>query len=130
MKKLSIIFLSAFFLNLIWENLHYLLYTHYKGGEITQFILMRASVFDAILITLILIPFIYLNVLKNKTWLIVLIGIIIAVLNEWYGLSTSRWAYNSLMPILPIIKTGLTPTIQLGILGYLSYKIEPYISAS
>jgi hypothetical protein len=128
MKKLITIFFLAFVLNLLWENLHSFLYSNYKGGEITEFILMRASLFDAVVITLILMPFIYLPILKNKNWLIMFIGIVIAVFNEWYGLSTSRWVYSSLMPILPIVNVGLTPTLQLGLLGYLVFKIQAYIS--
>lgn len=124
MKRLITIFLLAFVLNLLWENLHSVLYSNYKGGEITEFILARASLFDAFLITLILIPFVYLIALKNKSWLIIVVGTIIAVINEWYGLSTSRWMYNSLMPILPIINVGLSPTLQLGLLGYISFKIQ------
>ncbi len=127
MKKFANIFLLAFVLNLLWENLHVFLYSNYKGGAITEFILVRASLFDAFLITLILIQFIYLESLKNKSWLIVVVGAVIAVLNEWYGLGTNRWMYNALMPILPIIHVGLTPTLQLGLLGYTTFKIQNYI---
>ena len=126
MKKLIIIFFSAFVLNLLWENLHSFLYLNYKGGQITEFILVRASLFDAVLITLILLPFIYLSVLKNKNWLIIVIGTIIAILNEWYGLSTGRWVYSSIMPIIPIVNVGLSPILQLGVLSYVSYKIQDY----
>lgn len=90
----------------------------------TEFILVRASLFDALLITIISIPFAYFVFLKNKQWAILVIGVIVAIGNEWYGLSTGRWAYNELMPIIPIIKTGITPTIQLGLLGYVSVKIK------
>lgn len=128
MKRVGIIFLFAFVLNLIWENLHSFLYSNYMGGRITEFILIRASLFDAVIITIIFIPFLYLPILKNKNWLIIVVGIVIAVLNEWYGLSTGRWEYNQLMPIIPIIKTGLTPTLQLGVLGYLSCVFEKYIT--
>lgn len=93
------------------------------GGEITEFILIRASLFDALLITIILLPFIFFDKLKNKSWLIIIIGVIIAILNEWYGLGTGRWMYNSFMPILPIINVGLTPVLQLGILGYVSFRL-------
>jgi hypothetical protein len=58
--------------------------------------------------------------------MIIVIGMIVAVLNERYGLSTGRWTYDDLMPIIPIIKTGLTPTLQLGIFGYVAYKISEY----
>ncbi len=94
------------------------------GGPITEFVLIRASLFDALIITVILFLFLSISKLKDKSWLIIIIGIIIAILNEWYGLSTGRWMYNELMPIIPIIKTGLTPTIQLGILGYVVYKLK------
>jgi voltage-gated potassium channel Kch len=122
-KKAIIIFVLALVLNILWENLHSFLYDNYMGGKITEFILIRAALFDALLITIILLPFVFLNILKNKSWLIIIIGIIIAIFNEWYGLSTGRWAYNSLMPILPIIKVGLTPTLQLGVLGYITHKL-------
>lgn len=128
MKRIIAVFMSAFILNLFWENLHSFLYSNYMGGNITEFILIRASLFDALLITVIVLPFIYWSALKHKNWLIVLIGIIVAILNEWYGLGTDRWSYNSFMPILPILKVGLTPTLQLGVLGYLSYKLQRYIN--
>lgn len=128
MKKLGIIFLLAFILNVFWENLHSFLYSNYMGGKITEFILIRASLFDAIMITMILLPFVFLNSFKNSKLLIIFFGIVIAIFNEWYGLSTGRWAYNSLMPILPIIKVGLTPVLQLGVLGYISYLLEEHIS--
>lgn len=123
MKKIGSIFILAFILNVLWENLHSFLYSNYMGGEITEFILIRASLFDALLIAIISLPFIFFDKLKNKSWLIIIIGVIIAILNEWYGLGTARWVYNSFMPILPIINVGLTPAIQLGILGYVSFRL-------
>ena len=124
MKKITLIFIISFALNVIWENLHSILYSNYMGGEITEFILIKASLFDAILITLISLPFLYINWFKDKIWIMVLLATIIAIINEWYGLGTARWAYNELMPIIPILNTGITPTIQLGLLAYSSFKIE------
>jgi len=124
MKKVGIVFILAFLLNVVWENLHAVLYTSYKGGEITQFILIRASLFDAVVITCFLLPFLFLPFLKNKLWLILLIGTLIAVINEWYGLTTSRWAYNSFMPIVPFFEVGLTPMFQLGLLGCLVMVVQ------
>lgn len=128
MKRLVTVFISAFVLNIFWENLHSFLYNNYMGGKITEFILIRASLFDAILITTVVLPFIFISSLKDKSWLIIVIGIVVAIFNEWYGLSTGRWAYNSLMPIVPILKVGLTPMLQLGVLGYLSYKFQEHIN--
>ena len=118
--------MAAFILNLIWENLHSLLYSGYQGEEITESILITASLLDALMITIISLPFLYFIVLRNKYWLVFIIGIIVAIPSEWYFLNTGRWAYNELMPIIPIIKTGLTPTIQLGLLGYITIKIQKY----
>ena len=120
MKRLLTIFLISFLLNFVWENLHSLLYASYMGGDITQFILFHASLGDAVMITIICIPFVYLPSFKKYSWTIVPIGLIIAVSIEWAALSVGRWSYNEFMPIIPILNIGLTPTIQLALLGYLS----------
>lgn len=122
LKKIFLIFLLSFILNLIWENLHSYLYVGYMGGEITEFILLRASVADAVFITLISLPFVFIPSLKRKSRLIIFIGVLLAVFIELWALNTERWAYNEYMPIIPILGVGLTPTIQLGLLGYFSYR--------
>ena len=121
MKKIFFIFLLSFSFNLIWENLHFYLYAGYMGGTITEAILLRASVVDAIIITFLSFPFVFIAKLRNKNWIIIFIGIAVAILIEWHALRTERWVYNEYMPIIPILSVGLTPTIQLGLLGYLSY---------
>lgn len=123
MNKYFLIFILAFLLNAIWENVHSFLYDNYMGGKITEFILLRASIVDAIIITILCFPFLKFLSLKNKSWLIVFFGIFIAILIELFALSTGRWAYNEYMPIIPVLRVGLTPTIQLGFLGYLSYLL-------
>lgn len=128
MKKIIFIFFVAFILNLIWENLHSVLYDNYKGGEITQFILFRATLSDAIYIIFMTLPFIIFPNLKNKAWLIIILGFIISISIEYYALGTGRWAYNSLMPLVPFLQIGLTPTIQLGLLGYLSFLLTEKLS--
>jgi 1,4-dihydroxy-2-naphthoate octaprenyltransferase len=119
MKKVAYIFGLAFILNFIWENLHAFLYANYQGGAITEMILLRASFVDAIFITVVGTAFIKLKFFKERTWLVLLIGIIAAAGQEMYALASGRWAYNSLMPIIPILNVGLTPTIQLGLLAYI-----------
>jgi len=123
-QRLARVFFIAFLLNLLWENLHSVLYVSYKGGPITEFVLTRASLFDACVITLLLVPFFYVPYLRKTTWLIFVLGTVIAVVNEWYGLSTGRWLYTTLMPIIPMLHVGLTPAIQLGLLGYTTYKLS------
>lgn len=126
MKKILPLFFIAFILNIIWENLHFVFYDNYMSGEITKLILLRASFWDAIIILLISLPFIFYSPLKNKSWLIVIIGVMISLGIEYWALETHRWAYNSLMPIIPFLNAGLTPTIQLGLLGYIAFKITEY----
>jgi hypothetical protein len=128
-KKISFIFVVALVLNFIWENMHAPLYGAYQGGQITEFILLRASLFDAFLISIILLPVIFSPSLKNKSVFIVVVGVIIATINEWYGLSTARWTYNGMMPIVPLLHIGLSPFVQLGVLGYVTYKIYLFVHA-
>ena len=123
LKKLVTIFILAFIFNLIWENLHANLYVHYKSGTITQAILIHAALFDAIFTTIISGPFIFSKYFSRHLWYILIIGIVYAIILERWALATNRWSYNDLMPIIPILKTGLTPTLQLGLLSLLVLKI-------
>ncbi len=123
MKRLIFIFIIAFVLNFVWENLHVVFYNNYLGGEITKFILFQASIVDAFIITLVSLPFLYIKYFENKTWLIIIFGMIISICIEWFALSINWWQYSPNMPIVPILKIGITPMIQLGLLGYISYKI-------
>ncbi len=122
-KKLLLIFVYAFSLNWIWENLHSYLYAHYQNGEITQRVLSRAALFDAILITVLGFLFVRITYFRNRKWYALVFGFIVAILIELYALKTGRWAYNEYMPLIPILETGLTPSIQLGMLSYLIFNI-------
>jgi len=122
MKKWILVFILAFGFNLIWEELHKFLYIHYQGKEISQLVLIKAAFVDGVII-LGLILLIHLINLSKKPWLIVIFGIIISVLIEKWALVTGRWEYNNLMPIIPVLKVGLTPIIQLGLLGYLIHRL-------
>jgi len=123
MKKLFIIFLISFLLNWIWETLHSNLYIYHQGREITQQILLRATLFDAVFITLMSILFIRVIYFKERQWYAIVFGLIVAILIEVYALGANRWEYSQFMPIIPLINTGLTPTIQLGLLSYITYKL-------
>ena len=94
------------------------------GGKISEFVLFHASLGDAVIITVVAIPFVLLSKLGKYTWLVIPIHITISISIELYALEAGRWAYNSYMPIIPYLNIGLTPTIQLGILGYVSLKME------
>lgn len=127
-RQLVYIFIIAFVLNFVWEQFHSLLYVHYKGGLITEYILFRAALFDATIITILAYPFLKFTVFKDKLWLLALIAVVYAIGLEMWAIGIGQWAYKDSMPIIPIIKTGLTPTIQLGLLAYIAVKSSLYIS--
>lgn len=122
MRRISSLFLVSLILNLLWENAHAALYVHYQGGAITEYILLRAALVDAIIITVLVIPFLSVHTLRTRPWVLIPLGIVVSVLIEWWALGSGRWAYTAGMPIIPLLGVGLTPTIQLGILGYCAYK--------
>lgn len=121
-KKLAPIFIISFLLNLAWENLHSFLYFHPDGQIMTQSMLLRATLFDAIFITLLAVLFIKISYFRERKWYALMFGIVAAIILETYALNSGRWAYNELMPIIPLLNTGLTPTMQLGILSYIIFK--------
>jgi len=120
-KKLAWGFGLALALNWGWEAAHSRLYAHYQGGAITALILLRAAVVDAAIILALF--FIAQQRKLNRTIVVVGGGLIVAVGLELWALQTGRWAYNALMPIIPLLKTGLTPTLQLALTGYITRKI-------
>lgn len=121
-KKLLLIFLTAFGLNFLWESLHSHLYVHYQGSAITQMILLRAALVDATFITALAILFIKIGYFRRRKWWALVIGFVAAALLERFALAHGRWAYNDLMPIIPLLRTGLTPTIQLGLISYCIFR--------
>ena len=102
---------------------HLVLYLNYQGQEITNLILVRAALFDAIFTTILALPFIFISFFRQRLWLAPILATLFAISLELFALQTGRWAYAAAMPIIPIINTGLTPTIQLGILAFISFKV-------
>ncbi len=121
MKKIILVYVLALIMSWIWEILHSVLYLSYQGGLITNFILLRASLIDATIVSVLVL--ISQKLRRHKTLFIIAGGLVIAVVIEIWALQTNRWTYSSLMPIIPIIKTGLTPTIQLAITSYIVEQI-------
>lgn len=121
LKKLLFVFFIAFILNLAWEFAHSVLYASYQGGEITNFILFRAAVWDAVIIS-VLVFSAYASK-TNKTAFVVIGGLLVSVAIELWALQTGRWAYDISMPLIPILQIGLTPTIQLALTGWLAQKL-------
>src|SRR3989344_8961018 len=98
LKFLFLIFAAAFITNVIWETLHSLLYVSYKSYPITEFILLRAALVDALIITLLALPFIKYNFLGKRLWLILPFGVLMSTVIEIWPLQTGRWVYDMSMP--------------------------------
>lgn len=90
----------------------------------TQTMLLGAAVGDAVYITILGIAFLKIPYLRHRLWLSLVLGIALATIIEVYALKNSLWAYHASMPLLPLINTGLTPTLQLGLLSYGVYKLS------
>lgn len=121
--KLIYVFVLAVALNFAWENAHAPLYASYKGGAITQSVLFRASVADAVYILLLALIFMQVPFFKKRLWLVVPMGFVISASIEWWGLVGGRWVYSVAMPIIPYLDVGLTPLIQIGVLAYLIFRM-------
>lgn len=131
-RKLLAVLLLSFLLNFIWEHLHSALYVSYQGGAITNFILLKAALFDASVITL--VAYLTLSLFGEggvgEGVALVFVLLIFAILLEKWALGTGRWVYANAMPIVPLLNVGLTPTIQLGFLGCLSFKISDFLTGT
>lgn len=48
------------------------------------------------------------------------VSFLVAVLIEIFALGAARWAYGPWMPVIPILKVGLSPIVQLPLLSCLT----------
>lgn len=113
------VFIASFLVNLLWENVHAPLYAHHLAAKITEKTLIVASLGDAVILTTFAVLFFSVPFLRERLWLVIPIGLVVAIVIELYALSVHRWAYNDHMPIIPYLNIGITPTIQLAITGYI-----------
>lgn len=58
------------------------------------------------------------------------LGGLCAAALEWFAQATGRWTYNANMPIVPGLKLGLWPLIQLTVLTPLSFAIARFLASS
>ncbi len=130
MRKILAYYLAiGFILNFIWEISQSGLYEpHFQGTLDFILVRLRATLGDvAILLAIYFIAILAYRdkklAVKEKTSpyaFAAFLGFIFSVGIERYALSTGRWAYNSLMPIIPYINAGLAPILQLMTIAPLS----------
>lgn len=114
-----LIFSIAFILNLLWEKLQMPLYSVDVSGWEYWLLCIRASVWDAVVITGV---YYLVDAPSKKTKYIVsaMILLCIAIFIEQRALIEGRWAYSHLMPT--IFGIGLVPLIQLPLLALATYE--------
>lgn len=123
----STLVVVAFLLHLLWENAQAPLYIGYSSfGQ--HFPICFIGTIGDVVITLFVLVFIRL--LKKSEpqttadfLALAIVGFIVAVLIEQYALLVGKWNYTSAMPVIPWIKVGLMPIMQMTILLPLSFYL-------
>lgn len=121
----------TFILNLVWENLQMTLYTGYAPHILWGINCLVATLGD-ILIVLVMYAVVAIksgkfnwakNYKRADIFLFLGLGVLIAIFFEKYALATNRYEYSSSMPVIPLIKVGLIPVLQMLILPIVSIEI-------
>jgi hypothetical protein len=119
--------------NYVWEMAQMPLYEDMPFSELSSWLLcFRASLGDGLII--VAIWGIGAAVYRSVFWfrplrigpalLLLAAGALIAVLIELHALTARRWAYSDLMPVLPLIGTGLSPLVQLLVLPWCTMMLS------
>jgi len=122
--------LTAFALNLVWENAQAFLFRGYGGFARHFWICFVGTLGDIIIVAAIYGAVALLW--RDATWyrqismgqvaFVVMLGITIAVAIEAWALASGRWAYDG-MPLVPFTGIGLVPVLQMVILPPLIFAI-------
>ena len=126
---LAEIFLVAFFINLLYETTHSLLYKTCLELPVHKYVprIIRASIYDGVWIILIYLMTFLLFGNKNifssyfQITVFAVMSIISAYLWELSSVKNKKWEYSSKMPL--IFRAGLTPTLEIFLTGLASFYI-------
>ncbi|RKZ79578.1 MAG: hypothetical protein DRQ35_04000 [Gammaproteobacteria bacterium] len=115
--------LFGFMANFVWEMLQMPFFTFSDKLSLSEinFACLQASIGDAFI--LVIMFWTLSGLLKLRLWifrltsyrigLFLLIGIIITIIFEHLATGPlDRWVYGDLMPVLPLLGTGILPIIQ------------------
>jgi hypothetical protein len=125
----SWVFLLGFLLNLCYELLHSPLYTHFTESGYTYpelvLMLLTSAVADAFIALTLLFA---VTVFRRGQWrwtlpwkwknvlFVIVFALVGQVIGELVALNTGEWAYNAAMPLIPGLRVGLTPVLQMPLL--------------
>lgn len=125
----------AFLLNLTWELVQAPLYANFTNNKMHIIFCVLASGGDVIM--LLLLYFVLAFIYKDPVWIslltilrilvVILIGGIGAILSELGHVLIGSWTYTASMPLIPVVKVGLSPVLQFIVIPitayYLSFRI-------
>lgn len=137
-KQIILLSVVAFIFNFIWENVQAPLFQGYTSFWQNFSMCLLATIGDVVIILLV---YFFVSLLKdNYSWISTLhstdifvlasVGFFIAILIEYRALLFDTWAYTSTMPIIPYVKVGLTPVLQMVLLLPLTMYIVKKISST
>jgi len=123
-KQVTFLSLIAFLLHVVWENAQAPFFQEYTSFPEHFSICFLGTIGDVVIT---LFVFVTIALLKNDfNWIaslnkkdivvLAVIGFLIAVGIEWHAMVFEWWAYAGAMPIIPYLKVGLTPIVQMTIL--------------
>ncbi len=114
------LFVVAFFLNLLYELIHSLLYKTCHEATLPRYIylILKAALFDGFVIALIYFA------TKGNMILFAICSVLFAAFWEIYSLKKGKWEYSASMP--KILGVGITPLLQLVTTGIASLYIVFY----
>tara|TARA_R110002124_G_C8847463_1_gene506064 strand:+ start:316 stop:849 length:534 start_codon:yes stop_codon:yes gene_type:complete len=131
-RMITTIALVGFALNLIWELAHGPLYQGFKYDFSHISLCTLASITD--MLTLLLLFFVFSLVLRNVYWieklsfsnvlLLMLVGALSSTFVEIWHINREDWLYAESMPLIPIVKAGVSPVLQFTILPIIIFSLS------
>lgn len=122
----------GFILNLVWENAQAPWYQGYSSFWQHFSVCFLGTLGDVVIVLLLFAAF--AGVYRNWDWIrtlswktavpLVLAGLAIGVIIELFALTTGRWTYTEAMPLVPGLRVGLWPVLQMTILPGLTFFIS------
>jgi hypothetical protein len=119
-------------MNLIWESLQLPLYTIWRTAAPDQiaYAVLHCTIGDVLIAAGALLSALLL--VGGQGWpyarlgrvavVAAVLGIGYAILSEWLNVSIlRRWAYSELMPVVPVLRTGLSPLLQWSVIPTLGF---------
>ena len=123
------IFLVSFFINLLWEINHSVLYTTCLKMKLKPCVRLRTvmSIKDGFWVTLFYVISVFLfdnlNILQNPLQLLLflMLALFFSFADEKISIKKKRWEYSHKMPLL--LGVGVTPFFELATTGTVSFFV-------